>query len=62
MKPTAVIGLVRELRTGLGDERPLHVAGVPALVPALARELRRGGEEGAVREGEIGRASCRERV
>lgn len=27
------------------------VAGVPALVPALARELRRGGEEAAVREG-----------
>lgn len=27
------------------------VAGVPALVPALARELRRGGEAAAVREG-----------
>lgn len=51
MKPAAVLGLVRELRTGAGDERPLLVAGVPALVPALARELRRGGEEAAVREG-----------
>ncbi|HEY6030341.1 MAG TPA: hypothetical protein VIU44_07250, partial [Gaiellaceae bacterium] len=45
------MGLIRELRTGAGDERPLMVAGVPALVPALARELRRGGEAAAVREG-----------
>ncbi|MGZ4353465.1 MAG: hypothetical protein ACXVZ4_07960, partial [Gaiellaceae bacterium] len=51
LKPTAVVGLIRELRTGSGDERPLMVAGVPALVPALARELRRGGEAAAVREG-----------
>jgi uncharacterized protein (DUF697 family) len=47
----AVLGLVRELRTGSGDLRPLVVAGVPALVPALARELRRDGDAGAVREG-----------
>lgn len=45
------MGLIRELRTGAGDVRPLMVAGVPALVPALARELRRGGEASAVREG-----------
>lgn len=45
------MSLVRELRTGTGDTRPLMVAGVPALVPALARELRRGGEDDAVREG-----------
>jgi len=51
MKPMAVLGLVRELRTGAGDPRPLAVAGVPALVPALARELRRDGDAGAVREG-----------
>ncbi len=51
MKPLAIVSLVRELRTGSGDTRPLMVAGVPALVPALARELRRGGEAAAVREG-----------
>ena len=31
MRPTAILGLVRELRTGAGDRRPLMVAGVPAL-------------------------------
>ena len=36
---------------GGGDPRPLMVGGLPALVPALARELRRGGEDAAVREG-----------
>jgi uncharacterized protein (DUF697 family) len=50
VKPMAIVALVRELRTGAGDTRPLLVAGVPALVPALARELRRGGEAGAVLE------------
>jgi uncharacterized protein (DUF697 family) len=47
----AVISLVRELRTGSGDRRPIVVAGVAALVPALARELRRDGDPSAVREG-----------
>jgi uncharacterized protein (DUF697 family) len=42
---------VRELRAGAGDQRPIVVAGVPALVPALARELRRDGDASAVREG-----------
>ncbi len=51
MKPTVILGLVRELRAGAGDRRPLLVAGVPALVPALARELRRDGDASAVREG-----------
>jgi uncharacterized protein (DUF697 family) len=51
MKPMAVLSLVRELRTGAGDQRPIAVAGVPALVPALARELRRDGDASAVREG-----------
>ncbi len=50
MKPTLILSLVRELRTGSGDARPLVVAGVPALVPTLARELRRGGEASAVQE------------
>jgi uncharacterized protein (DUF697 family) len=51
VKPLAIVGLVRELRTGAGDLRPIAVAGVPALVPALARELRRDGDASAVREG-----------
>jgi uncharacterized protein (DUF697 family) len=51
VKLMPLIGLVRELRTGAGDLRPLVVAGVPALVPALARELRRDGDASAVREG-----------
>ena len=51
MKRAAIVGLVRELRAGAGEERPLQVSGVPALVPALARELRRGGDAAAVREG-----------
>lgn len=42
---------MRELRAGEGDRRPIVVAGVPALVPALARELRRNGDATAVREG-----------
>jgi len=50
-RPFAVLGLVRELRTGAGDRRPLVVAGAPALVPVLARELRAGGDPSAVVEG-----------
>ena len=51
MNGFAILGLVRELRTGSGDRRPIAVAGVPALVPALARELRRDGDPSAVQEG-----------
>jgi len=51
VRPFAVLGLVRELRTGAGDRRPLAVAGAPALVPVLARELRAGGDASAVVEG-----------
>src|SRR3954471_11611892 len=50
MRPLAVLSLVRELRAGAGDPRPLVVGGVPALVPALARELRRDGLASAVVE------------
>jgi uncharacterized protein (DUF697 family) len=46
-----VLGLVRELRTGAGDRRPLVVAGARELVPLLARELRAGGDPSAVVEG-----------
>jgi uncharacterized protein (DUF697 family) len=51
LKPLAVLGLVRELRTGAGDTRPLVVAGARELVPVLARELRAGGDPSAVVEG-----------
>ena len=50
MRPLAVLSLVRELRTGAGDRRPIVVGGVAALVPALARELRRDGDASAVVE------------
>jgi uncharacterized protein (DUF697 family) len=50
--------LWRELRTGAGDRRPLAVAGAPALVPLLARELRAGGDPSAVVEGGDPRAAA----
>ena len=48
--PFAVLSVVRELRRGGGDPRPLSVAGARELVPLLARELREGGEASAVVE------------
>jgi uncharacterized protein (DUF697 family) len=50
LSPLTVLGVVRELRRGSGDPRPLSVAGARELVPLLARELRAGGESGAVVE------------
>jgi uncharacterized protein (DUF697 family) len=49
--PLALLSLVRELRSGAGDLRPIFVAGAPNLVPLLAKELREGGDATAVREG-----------
>ena len=43
--------VVREVRRGAGDPRPLAVAGARELVPLLARELRAGGDAAAVVEG-----------
>lgn len=51
--PLALVGLLRELRTGAGDRRPLGVAGARELVPPLARELREGGDSSAVVEGTV---------
>jgi uncharacterized protein (DUF697 family) len=48
--PRAVLGVVREARAGSGELKPLVVGGARELVPLLARELRAGGEPGAVRE------------
>jgi len=51
--PLAIVSLVREVRRGSGDPRPLAVAGARELVPLLARELRVGGEASAVVEGRV---------
>jgi len=51
--PLALLGLLREARTGAGDRRPLAVAGARELVPLLARELRAGGDPSAVVEGTL---------
>jgi uncharacterized protein (DUF697 family) len=48
--PLSVLSVVRELRRGSGDPRPLSVAGARELVPLLARALRDGGEASAVVE------------
>lgn len=48
--PLAVLGIVRELRRGSGDQRPIAVAGARELAPILARELRAGGDASAVVE------------
>ena len=49
----SILGDVRELRRGSGDPRPVSVAGARELVPLLARELRAGGEPGAVVENQL---------
>jgi uncharacterized protein (DUF697 family) len=53
LKPLTVLSVVRELRRGSGDKRPLSVAGARELVPLLARELRVGGDASAVVEGQV---------
>ena len=49
--PLTILSLVREVRAGRGEQRPIVVAGARELVPLLAKELRRGGDPSAVREG-----------
>ncbi|HZP73873.1 MAG TPA: hypothetical protein VFA97_10910 [Gaiellaceae bacterium] len=55
--PLSVLSVVRELRRGGGDPRPLAVAGARELVPLLARELRAGGDASAVVEGRVDHAA-----
>jgi uncharacterized protein (DUF697 family) len=55
--PLAFFSLVREVRRGEGDPRPLAVAGARELVPLLVRELRAGGDAAAVVEGRVGDAA-----
>jgi len=51
--PLALLSVLRELRRGSGDSRPLAVAGARELVPVLARQLREGGDPSAVVEGRV---------
>jgi uncharacterized protein (DUF697 family) len=49
--PGAILGLVKEMRVAASDERAIVVEGARELATALARELGRGAEPGAVRVG-----------
>jgi uncharacterized protein (DUF697 family) len=55
--PLALLSLVREVRRGTGDRRPLAVAGSRELLPIIARELRAGGDPSAVVEGQLENAA-----
>jgi uncharacterized protein (DUF697 family) len=56
--PLALFSLVREVRRGTGDQRPLAVAGARELLPILARQLREGGDPSAVVEGRVENAAA----
>jgi uncharacterized protein (DUF697 family) len=55
--PLALLSLVREVRRGSGDQRPLAVAGSRELLPIIARQLREGGDPSAVVEGRVEKAA-----
>jgi uncharacterized protein (DUF697 family) len=55
--PLALFSLVREVRRGSGDQRPLAVAGARELLPIIARQLREGGDPTAVVEGRVENAA-----
>ncbi len=55
--PMALFSLVREVRRGSGDRRPVAVAGARELLPIIARQLREGGDPGAVVEGRFENAA-----
>jgi len=50
VKPAALLGILRELRTEAQRDRALVVTGAPQLASALRRELVRNGVSSAVRE------------
>ena len=56
--PLALVSLVREVRRGSGDQRPLAVAGARELLPIMARQLREGGDPSAVVEGRVENAAA----
>jgi uncharacterized protein (DUF697 family) len=56
--PLAVLSLVREVRRGSGDQRPLAVAGARELLPIIAKQLREGGDPAAVVEGRVENAAA----
>jgi uncharacterized protein (DUF697 family) len=56
--PLAVFSLVREVRRGSGDQRPLAVAGARELLPIIAKQLREGGDPAAVVEGRVENAAA----
>jgi len=56
--PLAVLSLVREVRRGSGDQRPLAVAGARELLPIVAKQLREGGDPSAVVEGRVENAAA----
>jgi uncharacterized protein (DUF697 family) len=56
--PLALFSLVREVRRGSGDQRPLAVAGARELLPIIARQLREGGDPSAVVEGRLENAAA----
>jgi len=56
--PLALVSLVREVRRGSGDQRPLAVAGARELLPIIARQLREGGDPSAVVEGRVENAAA----
>jgi uncharacterized protein (DUF697 family) len=51
LRPGAVFGLLRDLRSDASAQGPVCVTGAQALAVALRRELERGAAPGAVREG-----------
>jgi uncharacterized protein (DUF697 family) len=55
--PLALLSLVREVRRGTGDRRPLAVAGARELLPIIARQLREDGDPSAVVEGRVENAA-----
>jgi uncharacterized protein (DUF697 family) len=55
--PLAVVSVLRELRRGAGDSRPLAIAGASELVPVLARLLGEGGDASAIAVGPVADAA-----